>query len=293
VKTLGSIDLPLPLFKRGKVRDVFDVGENLLIVSTDRISAFDYILPSLIPDKGRVLNRISTFFFKHTASSIPNHVVCAEPEKMDEFKRFAETIGGRSVLAKKLRVFPLEAIIRGYLVGSGWNSYQESGEICGVRLPPGLKFADRLPEPIFTPSTKAETGHDENITFGELANRIGAAEALRIKETSVRLFQEVGRFALEKGIIVADSKFEFGRDEDGRIVLADEIFTPDSSRFWKREEYAPGKEPPSFDKQFVRNYLLNSAWDRRSTPPPLPDEVIAKTREKYLEICRILTGDHP
>ena len=293
VKTLGSIDLPLPLFKRGKVRDVFDVGENLLIVSTDRISAFDYILPSLIPDKGRVLNRISTFFFKHTASSIPNHVVCAEPEKMDEFKRFAETIGGRSVLAKKLRVFPLEAIIRGYLVGSGWNSYQESGEICGVRLPPGLKFADRLPEPIFTPSTKAETGHDENITFGELANRIGAAEALRIKETSVRLFQEVGRFALEKGIIVADSKFEFGRDEDGRIVLADEIFTPDSSRFWKREEYAPGKEPPSFDKQFVRNYLLNSAWDRRSTPPPLPDEVIAKTREKYLEICRILTGNHP
>ena len=293
VKTLGSIDLPFPLFKRGKVRDVFEVGENLLIVSTDRISAFDYILPSLIPDKGRVLNRISTFFFRHTAASIANHVICAEPEMLDEFKPFTETIGGRSVLAKKLRVFPLEAIIRDYLVGSGWKSYQESGEICGVRLPPGLKFADRLPEPIFTPSTKAETGHDENITFGELAKRIGAAEALRIKETSIRLFLEVGRFALEKGIIVADSKFEFGRDEEGRIVLADEIFTPDSSRFWKREDYAPGKEPPSFDKQFVRNYLLNSAWDRQSTPPALPEEVIAKTREKYLEICRILTGDLP
>lgn len=293
VKTLGRIDLPFPLFKRGKVRDVFDVGENLLIVSTDRISAFDYILPSLIPDKGKVLNRISTFFFRQTAASIPNHVISAEPESMDEFKAFAETIGGRSVLARKLRVFPLEAIIRDYLVGSGWNSYQESGKICGVRLPPGLKFADRLPEPIFTPSTKAETGHDENITFGELANRIGAADAHRIKETSIRLFQEVGHFALEKGIIVADSKFEFGRGEEGRIVLADEIFTPDSSRFWKREDYAPGKEPPSFDKQFVRNHLLNSDWDRRSTPPPLPEEVIAKTREKYLEICRILTGDLP
>ena len=286
----GIVDLPLTLFKRGKVRDVYEKDNQLLIVSSDRISAFDYVLPTLIPDKGKVLNRISAFWFNYTRELFPNHVICDEPEKLDDFKEFAPVIEKRAILTRKLEAFPIEAIVRGYIVGSGWKTYEKSGEICGVKLPPGLKFADRLPEPIFTPTTKADTGHDENLTFEQMKDLIGGENAERIKYFSLMLYKTVGDFAREKGIIIADSKFEFGRDERSNIVLIDEIFTPDSSRFWKVKDYTPGKEPPAFDKQYVRNYLLNSSWDRNSPPPRLPGDVVAKTREKYMEIYEILTG---
>ncbi len=286
----GSIQLPLKLFKRGKVRDVFEVDDQLLIVSTDRISAFDYVLPSLIPDKGKVLNRISAFWFDYTRDMIPNHIVCDEPEKLDQFKEFAPIIEKRSILTRKLETFPIEAIVRNYIVGSGWKSYEKTGEICGVKLPAGLKFADQFPEPIFTPSTKADEGHDENISFEQMCDIVGVEDAETIKALSLELFKKVSLFAREKGIILADTKFEFGKDKEGNIILIDEIFTPDSSRFWKMTDYEPGKEPPAFDKQYVRNYLLNSDWDRKTPPPPLPDDVVAKTVEKYNEIYTILTG---
>jgi phosphoribosylaminoimidazole-succinocarboxamide synthase len=288
--TLDRAELPFKLFKRGKVRDVFEVDGRLLIVSSDRISAFDYILPSLIPGKGQVLNRIAAFWFERTKNLIPNHVISAEPETMPEFKPYFKELEKRTLLAKKLTALPLEAIIRGYVVGSGWKTYQENGEICGIKLSPGLLFADRLPEPIFTPTTKAETGHDENMSFGQLADLLGRETAETIRSLSFKLFAAASEYALSRGIIIADSKFEFGRDERGNIVLIDEIFTPDSSRFWKLEEYRPGQEPSSYDKQLVRNYLLSSAWDRKSPPPELPEEVIAKTRDTYQEIFRILTG---
>ena len=287
---LEKAELPFQLFKRGKVRDVFEIDGRLLIVSSDRISAFDFILPSLIPGKGRVLNRIAAFWFERTKDLVPNHVLSAEPEMMAEFKAHAAILEKRSLLARKLDAYPVEAIVRGYIVGQGWNTYQKSGEICGVKLPAGLQFADRLPEPVFTPTTKAEKGHDENITFEKLADRIGQETAERIRSLSLKLFAAGSAYALERGIIIADSKFEFGRDESGNVVLIDEIFTPDSSRFWKRNEYRPGQEPPPFDKQYVRNYLLSSSWDRKSTPPALPADVVVATAEKYGEIYSILTG---
>jgi len=290
MKTLDRAELPFTLFKRGKVRDVFDVDGRLLIVSSDRISAFDYVLPSLIPGKGQVLNRIAAFWFDRTRELIPNHVLNSRPEALDEFRDQAPFLEKRSLLARKLDAFPIEAIVRGYIVGSGWNTYQKDGTVCGITLPAGLKFADRLPEPIFTPTTKAEKGHDENMTFAQLAGRLGSDTAQRLQELSLQLFAAASAYALERGIIIADSKFEFGKDDQGNIVLIDEIFTPDSSRFWKRDDYRPGQEPPPFDKQFVRNYLLASPWDRQSPPPALPDEVIAATAAKYREIFRILTG---
>lgn len=293
MQTLDRAELPFKLFKRGKVRDVFEVDGRLLIVSSDRISAFDYVLPSLIPGKGQVLNRIAAFWFDRTRDLIPNHVLNSRPETLDEFRDQAPFLEKRSLLARKLAAFPIEAIVRGYIVGSGWTTYQKDGTVCGIALPAGLKFADRLPEPIFTPTTKAEKGHDENMTFAQLADRLGRETAQRLQSLSLRLFAAASAYALERGIIIADSKFEFGRDEQGNIVLIDEIFTPDSSRFWKRDEYRPGQEPPPFDKQLVRNYLLASTWDRKSPPPALPPEVIAATSEKYREIFRILTGQEP
>jgi phosphoribosylaminoimidazole-succinocarboxamide synthase len=290
LNTFAKAELPLKLFKRGKVRDVFEVDGRLLIVSSDRISAFDYVLPSLIPGKGQVLNRIAAFWFERTKDLIPNHVLSAEPEVMPEFKPYFKQLEKRALLAKKLTALPLEAIIRGYVVGSGWQSYQKSGEICGIMLPKGLKFADRLPEPIFTPTTKAEAGHDENMSFDQLADLLGRETAQQVQSLSQQLFAAASTHALERGIIIADSKFEFGRDEQGRIVLIDEIFTPDSSRFWKLAEYRPGQEPPSYDKQLVRNHLLASPWDRKSPPPELPAEVVGKTGDTYREIFRILTG---
>jgi len=293
LNTLGKAELPFKLFKRGKVRDVFDVGDRLLIVSSDRISAFDYVLPSLIPGKGRVLNLIAAFWFERTKDLIPNHVLSSSPENLDEFKAHFEVLEKRSLLARKLTALPLEAIIRGYVVGSGWQSYQKSGEICGIRLPAGLPFAGRLPEPIFTPTTKAESGHDENMSFDALASLVGRETAEDIRTLSMKLFAAASAYALSRGIIIADSKFEFGRDELGHIVLIDEIFTPDSSRFWKLADYRPGREPASYDKQLVRNHLLSSAWDRKSAPPELPEEVVRQTRDTYGEIFHILTGKNP
>jgi len=293
MKTLGKTELPYKIFKSGKVRDVFEVDGRLLIVSSDRISAFDYVLPSLIPGKGQILNRIAGFWFARTQNLIPNHVISTEPEKLLEFAAQADILEKRSLLAKKLEAFPIEAIVRAYIVGSGWNTYQKTGTICGVKLPLGLKFADSLPEPIFTPTTKADTGHDENITSEQMADQLGEETAAEIKSLSLRLFAAASAYALEKGIIIADSKFEFGRDDKGNVVLIDEIFTPDSSRFWKRDDYRPGQEPPPFDKQFVRNFLLGSSWDRKSPPPQLPADVIVSTTEKYGEIFRILTGQEP
>ncbi|MCU0236888.1 MAG: phosphoribosylaminoimidazolesuccinocarboxamide synthase [Acidobacteria bacterium] len=293
MNTLARAELPFKLFKRGKVRDVFEAGDRLLIVSSDRISAFDHILPSLIPGKGQVLNRIAAFWFERTRELIPNHVLCSEPETLAEFAAHAAILEKRTLLARRVNAFPVEAIVRGYIVGSGWNTYQKSGEVCGVKLPGGLKFADRLPEPIFTPTTKADQGHDADITFEQLAGSLGRETAAQLRALSLKLFAAASAFALEQGIIIADSKFEFGRDAQGNIILIDEIFTPDSSRFWKRDEYRPGQEPPPFDKQYVRNYLLASSWDRRSTPPELPADVISATAAKYGEIFHILTGQQP
>ena len=290
MKGIEKVDLPLKLFKRGKVRDVYEHEENLLIVSTDRISAFDYILPTVIPDKGKVLNRISSFWFKKTSKRFQNHIVSHSPEELPEFAGFSELISGRSVLGRKLKTFPIEAIVRNYIVGSRWKSYQETGNICGVDLPPGLKFGQKFPEPLFTPTTKEDDGHDENITFQEMSRTIGSEYAQKIRDLSVALFTQASEFAASKGIIIADTKFEFGMDDDGSIILIDEIFTPDSSRFWKSEDYTEGVEPPAYDKQYVRNFLLNSDWDRNSIPPELPPDVVTGTREKYIEIFSILTG---
>ncbi len=287
---IDRVDLPFKLYKRGKVRDVFEIDDQLLIVSTDRISAFDYVLPTLIPNKGKYLNEISSYWFRTTRQLIPNHIVNDRPYELSELKPYSDLIKNRSILAKKLECFPVEAIVRAYIVGSGWNSYQKDGEISGVKLPAGLSFADRFPEPIFTPTTKEESGHDENITFEQMISIVGAEDAQAIRRLSLELFETVSQMALQKGIIVADTKFEFGRDENGKIILIDEIFTPDSSRFWKVEDYQPGKEPPAFDKQFVRNYLNACGWDKNSPPPPLPEDVVLKTQEKYSEIHTILTG---
>jgi len=293
LQSLPKAELPFQLFKRGKVRDVFEVDGRLLIVSSDRISAFDFILPSLIPGKGRILNRIAAFWFERTKDLIPNHVLSAEPEKLPEFKAYAPILEQRSLLARKLDAFPVEAIVRAYLVGSGWNTYRGQGAICGVELPRGLGYGARLPQAIFTPTTKADKGHDEDITLDQLAERLGRDTADQLRELSLKLFAFASAYALERGIIIADSKFEFGRDEQGKIVVIDEIFTPDSSRFWKLADYRPGQEPPSLDKQYVRNHLLASSWDQRSAPPALPHDVITATAEKYGEIFRILTGRQP
>ncbi len=290
MKGLETTDLPLKLFKRGKVRDVYEFNDNLLIVSTDRISAFDYILPSMIPDKGKVLNQISSFWFDRTGDKFQNHIVSSSPEDIPEFSNFSEKISGRSILGKKLRPFPIEAIVRNYIVGSGWKSYQKEGNICGVDLPTGLKFGQKFPEPIFTPTTKEDDGHDENITFDEMKSIIGDDYSKKIRELSIDLFNQASGFAASKGIIIADTKFEFGMDENGNIIIIDEIFTPDSSRFWKADDYKEGIESPAYDKQFVRNFLLDSEWDRNSIPPRLPEDVINRTRDKYLEIFSILTG---
>ncbi len=292
MKGIEKVDLPLKLFKRGKVRDVYEIDDNLLIISTDRISAFDYILPSIIPDKGKVLNQISSFWFDRTAKDFPNHIVSSKPEDLPEFSKFSNLLSGRAVLGKKLKTFPIEAIVRNYVVGSGWKSYQKNGNICGVELPKGLKFGQKLEDPIFTPTTKEDEGHDENITFDEMRDRIGSDYSEKIRKLSIDLFKNASEYAASKGILIADTKFEFGMDDQGNIIVIDEIFTPDSSRFWKEEDYEEGVDPPAYDKQYVRNFLLNSEWDRNSVPPELPEDVVTKTREKYLEIFSILTGNN-
>ncbi len=290
-KNISDIELTdIPLFKKGKVRNVYEVDDSLLIVATDRISAFDWVLPSLIPYKGKVLTRLSLFWFDFVSLVCPNHVIASEAaDYPDKLKPYADLLSQRSMLVKKAKVVPIECVVRGYLSGSGWNEYQKSGKICGIKIPKGLSESDRLEEPIFTPSTKADQGHDENISFKEMEKIIGAEQADRIRRLSLELYQKAALFAVSKGIIIADTKFEFGMIDD-ELTLVDEIFTPDSSRFWPLEKYETGKPQPSLDKQFVRDYLLTTGWDRNSPPPELPEEIIGKTSEKYMEIYRLLTG---
>jgi phosphoribosylaminoimidazole-succinocarboxamide synthase len=273
--------------RRGKVRDVYDLGERLLLVSTDRISAFDWVLPTAIPDKGRVLTQIAAFWFDRLNE--PNHLITTDVDAMDLPPAADRAmLAGRSTLCRKTEVVPIECVVRGYLAGSGWKEYQKSGTVCGIRLPPGLTESARLPEPIFTPSTKATAGHDENISFEQTVEIIGRELAEELRRRSLRIFARGSEFARQRGIIIADTKFEFGR-VGGELLLVDEVLTPDSSRFWPADQYVPGRGQPSFDKQFVRDWLSTTDWDKNSRPPPLPEDVVARTRQKYVEAYERLT----
>jgi len=283
----------LPLLGRGKVRDMYAVGgDHLLIVTTDRLSAFDVVLPDPIPDKGRVLNELSNFWFRRLGHIVPNHLDGVAPDTVVKGGEEAAQVKGRSVVGRKLKPLPIEAVVRGYLIGSGWKDYQKTGAVCGIPLPKGLKQADKLPEVIFTPATKADAGaHDENISFAQVEKMIGKELAAKVREVSIRLYREAADFARERGIIIADTKFEFGNDGTGKLVLIDEALTADSSRFWPADEYRPGSSPPSFDKQYVRDYLETLDWNKAPPAPRLPAEVIAKTSEKYREALYRLTGN--
>ena len=277
--------------KRGKVRDIYDLGDSLLLVSTDRISAFDFVLPSLIPCKGKVLNSISVFWFQKFKEDVENHLIYHKIEDFpEELKKYKEILEGRSVIVKKLKPIPFEIIVRGYISGSGWKSYKESSQISGIKLPEGLKESDKFPEPLFTPTTKAEEGHDLPVSKEEMANKIGKELTELLEETAINIYKKAAEYALKKGIIIADTKFEFA-EKDGRIILIDEVLTPDSSRFWPLKDYEPGRSQKSFDKQFVRNYLLSSDWDRKTTPPPLPEEIVQKTSSLYKRIYELLTEE--
>ncbi len=283
----------LPLLGRGKVRDNYAVGDDkILIVTTDRLSAFDVVMKEPIPGKGRVLNQMSNFWFAKLSGIVPNHLTGVAPESVvaaDE----AEQVRGRAVVAKRLKPILVEAVVRGYIIGSGWKDYQVTGAICGIALPPGLRQADKLAEPIFTPAAKADLGeHDENISFAEMENRIGKELAVKMREVSIKLYQTAADYAASRGIIIADTKFEFGLDENGTLHLMDEVLTADSSRFWPADSYAPGSSPPSFDKQFVRDYLETlKDWNKAPPAPKLPDDVIEKTGAKYREALQRLTGE--
>ena len=282
----------LKLINRGKVRDIYAVDdEHLLIVTTDRLSAFDVTLPQPIPGKGEVLTRVSNFWFKRTEALIPNQLTDIPLEAVVTDAKERKMLGDRAIVVRRLRPLPVEAIVRGYIIGSGWKDYQKTGQVCGIPLPQGLQLADRLPEPIFTPSTKAEQGeHDENVDFGHIVGLIGQELAEQVRDLSLRIYSEAAEYALSRGIIIADTKFEFGLDEAGRLHLIDEVLTPDSSRFWPADQYRPGSSPPSFDKQFVRDYLESIGWNKRPPAPELPREIIDKTAEKYREAERRLTG---
>ena len=276
--------------RRGKVRDVYDVGDKLLIVATDRISAFDVVLPDPIPNKGFVLTALSLFWFELFRDVVKNHLITARIDEFpDQFMNFRDQLESRSMLVIKTDVFPIECVARGYISGSGWKEYKKTGAVCGIDLPSGLKESDRLSEPLFTPSTKEETGHDINISEKEVANRIGQEATERLKELTLTIYSKAAAYALERGIIIADTKFEFGQ-KDGEIILIDEVLTPDSSRFWPRHLYEPGRAQQSFDKQYVRDYLETLEWDKTPPGPELPLHVIDGTSEKYLEACRLLTG---
>jgi len=276
--------------RQGKVRDIYDLGETLLIVSTDRISAFDVVFPTLIPDKGKILNAISVYFFNATKDIVPNHFITANiSEYPVELQRFGEYLEERSMLVKKTRVIPFECIVRGYLSGSAWKEYKKSNTIGGMLIAEEMQESQKFPHPLFTPSTKAEKGHDENISYREFMSRMDEPLAVYIKDKSLELYSYAHDLLLKKGIILADTKFEFGTISS-EVLLIDELFTPDSSRLWSLEDYEMGKSPKSYDKQFIRDYLENSGWDKQSPPPPLPEEVIEQTRQKYLTILKIITG---
>jgi phosphoribosylaminoimidazole-succinocarboxamide synthase len=288
---ITKTDLPgLKLTHRGKVRDIYEAGENLLFIATDRISAFDCILPNGIPDKGRVLTQMSLFWFEYLKDVVRNHLITADVDDYpDDLQVHREQLEGRSMLVRKAEMFPVECVARGYVSGSGWKDYKRTGAICGIPLPSGLQESGRLPEPIFTPATKAQSGHDENISFEEAANAIGTETARKLKDLTLEIYSRAAAFALDRGIILADTKFEFGII-DGRITLGDEVLTPDSSRYWPAESYSPGGAQKSFDKQFVRDYLETLDWNKQPPAPPLPSDVVEKTAEKYREAYATLTG---
>ena len=278
----------LPRIGKGKVRDIYAVGtDKMLIVTSDRLSAFDVVLTDPIPDKGRVLNEMANFWFEKLGHIVPNQLTGIDPESVVTVSEKSQ-VKGRSVVVKKLKPLPIEAVVRGYLIGSGWKDYQNTGSVCGIELPKGLQQAAKLPAPIFTPATKAETGHDENISFDEVVKLIGRPMAEKVRDISIRLYQEASEYAAKKGIIIADTKFEFGLNEKNEVVLIDEVLTADSSRFWPADSYRVGISPPSFDKQYVRDYLETLDWDKRAPGPRLPPEVIAGTVAKYLEAERRL-----
>ena len=293
--TLYEIELPLDKIASGKVREIFDAGEGrLLLVTTDRLSAFDVIMPDPVPGKGRVLNQMSLFWFDRFADRVENTVIERDPGKMDCLAGLADetlaSLAGRSVLMRRAEMFPVECVVRGYLAGSGYKDYLKSSSLCGIVLPPGLKKADRLPEPLYTPSTKAEQClHDENISFERTVELVGGDIAARLRYLSLSIYSEAAAYALERGIIIADTKFEFGMLGD-RIVLADEVMTPDSSRFWPEDGVVPGEEPPSYDKQIVRNWLEQSGWEKKPPAPRLPADILGNTSAAYLDIFRKLTG---
>jgi phosphoribosylaminoimidazole-succinocarboxamide synthase len=285
----------LPRLGRGKVRDIYAVGDDkMLIVTSDRLSAFDVVLPDPIPEKGRVLTEMANFWFGKLGHIVPNQLTGIDPEEVVEGEDEKAQVRGRSVVVKRLKPLPIEAVVRGYLIGSGWKDYQRTGMVCGIKLPKGLQQAQKLPQPIFTPATKAEQGHDENISFEEVEKLIGEELANQVREISIRLYKEASEYAATRGILIADTKFEFGTDPDekgsGNLVLIDEVLTADSSRFWPADSYQIGISPPSFDKQYVRDYLETMHWNKTPPAPPLPREVIAKTSQKYQEALERLTG---
>jgi phosphoribosylaminoimidazole-succinocarboxamide synthase len=281
----------LPRLGRGKVRDIYAVGDDrLLIVVTDRLSAFDVVLPDPIPDKGRVLTALSNFWFEKLAHIVPNHLTGIDPESVVAGEDEKAQVRGRAVVVRRLKALPIEAVVRGYLIGSGWKDYQASGAVCGIRLPAGLRQAEKLPEPIFTPATKAKEGHDENISFERTCEIVGRELAEKVRSISIRLYREAADYAATRGILIADTKFEFGTDDQGTLVLIDEALTPDSSRFWPADGYRVGVSPPSYDKQYVRDYLETLDWNKMPPAPRLPAEVIRRTSEKYREALERLTG---
>lgn len=288
VQELEKIDLPL--YHKGKVRNVYNLDQQLLIVASDRISAFDYVLPTFIPDKGKILHKLSMFWFDFVQSVVPNHIITGEFDQFPSFLKKYPYLRDRSMLVKKVKRVDIECVVRGYLAGSGWKSYKNDGTICGIKLPDGLQQSSKLPEPIFTPSTKEEGGkHDVNISFEEMCKRVGDDLANKIKDYTLKLYLKASTYAESRGIILADTKFEFGQIDD-KVILIDEIFTPDSSRFWEKDKYEVGRSQDSLDKQYVRDYLESIKWDKQPPVPTLPDEVVRKTREKYLDAYRKLTG---
>jgi phosphoribosylaminoimidazole-succinocarboxamide synthase len=289
-KVVINTDIPLNVVNKGKVRDIYQTDDNLLLVVTDRISAFDYVLPDPIPSKGVCLNQLSKFWFDYTKNIVPNHMISTEIDDFpDELKNHRESLEYRSMLVKKTKVIPIECIVRGYISGSAWKSYQKDQTVCGIKLPGGLKESEKFDEPLFTPSTKAETGHDINISFEKMVELVGKDVSEQIQDFSLKLYNTASEYARKRGIIIADTKFEFGKFNN-EIILIDEALTPDSSRFWPADKYEPGKSQPSFDKQFVRDYLNSTDWDKNSAPPHLPEEVIKETQKKYKEAYEKITG---
>lgn len=280
----------LPRIGKGKVRDIYAVGpDKMLIVASDRLSAFDVVLPDPIPDKGRVLNEMANFWFGRLRHVVPNQLTGIDPESVVSEEEKPQ-VRGRSVVVKKLEPLPIEAVVRGYIIGSGWKDYRKTGKLCGIELPKGLRQAEKLPQPIFTPATKAAEGHDENITFAQVEKLIGPQLAAKLRDVSIRLYKEAADYAATKGIIIADTKFEFGLDENNNLVLIDEVLTADSSRFWPADSYRVGISPPSYDKQYVRDYLESLTWDKTPPAPKLPEDVIARTSQKYRDALERLTG---